>query len=441
MNSTCFKAILFLTLGFFGSDMATALDATRFQFLLNQQVHDAKLIGLVLCLGPLAGILVQPVVGSYSDMLVRRGVSRRKLLAGSVVVSLLSFLLFALPMNFWQLVLAIGLFYTCFNLVIVNYRAAITETTRRRSLLRHKGVVSGSMSLFSSLGCCTMFAMGGLWGGTALPIFVCSGILLLAFGLVLRYAPEARIKPQPDDGKRFSFCWPDRWSLLFYVLPWLNLVPAVENRLVREPHQKAIHRLFVMVFSLWLGTTAIKAFFVMFSLNALHLSFAQANLPAATMTLFAMLAALPLGRLADKLNNKRILQGAVILYGVTAFSGFFLVHSLAGAMVMMALLGIAFAGMLTMPLAILFKLCPARSEGTYLGLFNLFLCTPQVYSLLVTGWLADSLHDYRVILAVAAAACAMSYVVSTRLMTEHEAPVPVVQLDERRADLPAAANQ
>ncbi|MGG2383108.1 hypothetical protein, partial [Salmonella enterica] len=71
-------------------------------------------------------------------------------------------------------------------------------------------------------------------------------------------------------------------------------------------------------------------------------------------------------------------------------------------MVMSVLLGVSFAGMIVMPLSMLFKFCPRQSEGVYSGLYNLFISMPQLYSLFITGWLVDYFHSYRLILMVGA---------------------------------------
>lgn len=132
------KPILYLTLGWFGIQMAMALDTTQFQVMLDAYVHNAFLIGSILSLGPIAGIIVQPAIGWYGDVLARQGISREILMKLGVGVGLLSTLGLSLKLGLGALILFIALFYVAFNIVIVNYRAFVTETSARKALMEKK---------------------------------------------------------------------------------------------------------------------------------------------------------------------------------------------------------------------------------------------------------------------------------------------------------------
>lgn len=393
------RAILFLTLGWFGNDMACAIETTRFQVLLSQYLNQAQWIGLVMCLGPLAGIFVQPVMGAYADQWVASGIKRMTLLQGSALLSLASMVLFLFPLPLWMLIVAIAIFYTCFNLSIVNYRAFISETSSRPALKAYKGVISGGIALFSSLGCCLMFICCALWGQSIWPVVAGMAALCVAYGLMFAMAPRPSNATVSQAKPTVSFSRPMLW---FCAIPWLGLHAGFENRLIANELQQKIFRLFVVVATIWLGLAAFRSFFVMFCMSSLHLTFAQANMPLAVLTLTTLLAAVPLGKIADRMNTYRLFSITMIIYSLVCLLGMFAVHSLASAMVMTALLGVGAAGLLVLPMTLVFQMAPPQEAGSYVGLYNLFLCVGQLYSLLATGWLVDSFHSYRIILAVAA---------------------------------------
>jgi maltose/moltooligosaccharide transporter len=43
-----------------------------------------------------------------------------------------------------------------------------------------------------------------------------------------------------------------------------------------------------------------------------------------------------------------------------------------------ALIGVAWASILSMPFAIISSAIPAKDTGVYMGLFNMFICIPQI---------------------------------------------------------------
>lgn len=418
--------IFYLTLGWFGVQMAMALDATLFQKLLGEQLENAFHIGLILGLGPLAGITVQPLVGWLGDRLGRRGISRLSLIRFSLLFSLISTVLFAFRLSLPWLVAAVAFFFAAFNVLAVSYRALVTETSNRRSLMSDKGMVSGFIAGFSGLGGFAMFALASLAGDTpAVPVLASAAVLLACFVFVLKFAPGPRLVPAggsgaPGDNPHERAMW-SGWNLAFYAAPVLGLVPAFERRLARVPGQLPVFRLFLVVFFSWIGIQALRGFFVLFAIHALRLSYAQANIPLAVLTLVMVLSALPLGRLADRMDNRRLFRYSLLVYALVCLAGYGWVHDLPSAVVLSVFIGMSFAGMIVLPLALLFKLCPPRSEGTYAGFYNLFMSVPQLYSLFLTGRLIDYFHDYRVILLVGAVSVLAAMLLTFRLVVPEPA--------------------
>lgn len=418
--------ILFLTLGWFGIQMAMALDATLFQKLLDDRLENAFHIALVLGLGPLAGITVQPLMGWLGDKLKRRGISRMTVIRISLLLSLAGTAVFALQMSLPWLVAAVAFFFVAFNVLCVNYRALVTETANRKALLAHKGTVSGFIAGFSGLGGFGMFALASVAGDTpAIPVLASAGVLLACFLLVFRFAPPpkpvAETEAAGEQAARHEKAMWSGWNLAFYALPVLALIPRFEKKLLQAPGQLPIFRLFLVLFFSWVGIQALRGFFVLYAINALGLSFSQANVPLAVLTLVMVLAAIPLGKLADKFDNRVLFRASLLVYALVCLAGYFAVSDLTAAIVLSVFIGVSFAGMIVLPLTLLFKLCPPRSEGVYAGFYNLFMSVPQLYSLFITGRLIDYFHDYRVILPVGAVAVTIAMLLTFRLLVPEPA--------------------
>lgn len=446
MRISHLRPFLFLTLGWFGIEMALALDATQFQVLLDQRLEQAgiqilhlnlggwaipvgkaTLIGLVLSLGPLAGITVQPLMGWLGDRLINRGLDRAFIMKQGVFYSLVCTVLFALKLSLWALIVAIALFFISFNVLNVSYRAWITETSNRKALAPQKGLVSGFVALFSGFGGFCMFMLFKLLGNSPWPAACSAAILLLCFILVFRYAPVPKprkdceiLENTPLEAGVTSSGLMSKWHLLFYALPVVSLIPAVERRLISMPEQKPIFRLFLTIFFAWIGIQALRGFFILLATKELHVSYENANLALAVLTLVMVCSALPLGKLADRLDNRLLLILSLTLFSVVCLISYWVADSMLGMLIMSICLGLSFAGMIVMPLSLLFKLCPKQSEGVYSGLYNLFISLPQLYSLFLTGWLVDVFQSYRMILLVGTIAVGFAVLLCTRLQSGSE---------------------
>ncbi len=425
------KPIFFLTLGWFGMQMAMALDATQFQIMLDREVHNALLIGAVLSLGPLAGIIVQPAVGWYGDRLACKGLSREGMMKGGLLVALIATLALSLQPSLPWLVLLIGLFFVGFNVLMVNYRARVTETSGRKALADHKGLTSGFVALFSGAGSFAMFALCSIVGGTAIPFVAAAFMVILTFALFFRLAPNPGLRVVADTSPQPSINLFHPWSLLYYAAPYLGFLPGIENRAVQDDNQRQIFRLFLTVFFSWVGIQALRGYFVLYADKALHLDHAAANILLAVLTLVMLISAIPFGKFIDRFEGITVYRICLLFFALVCIGSYFLVQTGSAAMIMSILLGLSFAGMVVCPLALLFKYCPPRSEGAYSGLYNMFLSLPQLYSLLITGWLIEATGSYRVILAVAFVAITLATLSTLRIRPINHTRQAFPEADEK----------
>jgi MFS family permease len=417
MRANRLMPVLYLTMGMFGIQLAMTLDASQFQVMLAQEIDEAQLIGWVLGLGPLAGIVVQPLVGMYGDVLERKGLSRRRLMQGGLWVAVASTVALAVPLPLWAMIGLMGLFFFSFNVLMVSYRAVVTATSNRRALMHQKGAISGFFALFSGAGSFLMFLACMIWGGTPWPFALGAALLLLTFWGYFHWAPQPKsTQTTPADATTPYSLLFRPWNLLFYALPMVALVPAWERRISPTVHQRAIFRLFLVVFFAWFGIEALRGFFVLFAEQGLGLTQPDANLLLAILTLVIVAVSLPFGKGADRWGTERLLRFALIGFAAVCLAALGLVSDLYTAGLMSVLLGVCFSGLIVFPLSQLFKLCPPGEEGTYSGLYNLFISVPQLYSLVFTGWLIDATHNYRVILVVGAVSVILGAAIAWRWM-------------------------
>lgn len=91
----------------------------------------------------------------------------------------------------------------------------------------------------------------------------------------------------------------------------------------------------------------------------------------------ACIAALFLGRIAARWGNRPV-YAACLLLGAAGFAGLCLLHNQYALMIPMVGIGIAWAGILAMPYAILSRAVEPRHMGVYMGIFNFTITIPQI---------------------------------------------------------------
>ena len=102
--------------------------------------------------------------------------------------------------------------------------------------------------------------------------------------------------------------------------------------------------------------------------------------------LSSMLVALLLSFYAARfpLNRKAVHAGSLVLGGVGFLSMWFVPHP-AWLIGSFALVGVAWASILSMPYALLSSHVPAEKMGIYMGIFNMFIVIPQIVAATLLG--------------------------------------------------------
>ncbi|MBV8972841.1 MAG: MFS transporter [Sphingomonadaceae bacterium] len=98
----------------------------------------------------------------------------------------------------------------------------------------------------------------------------------------------------------------------------------------------------------------------------------------------ATVAAFVLPRLAERYGVART-HALCLGIGALAFVGLFAVHRPVVLLAAMAGIGIAWASILTLPYVILVRAVPAAKLGAYVGLFNIFIVLPQLAAATIMG--------------------------------------------------------
>ena len=394
-----------LSFGFLGVQIGYSLQNSNTSSIFESLGADVSHLSYFWLAAPLAGMIVQPIIGLFSDGTWTRLGRRIPYILGGAVISTIALMLMPnCPHLLAFAPLAMGAFILLFmdlsfNVTMQPFRALVadmlddSQKTRGyvvQTFLINLGAVVGAILplLMTWMGVPDEAAPGSVPPHIAYSYYIGGGILLLTVLVTAfrtrEYPPEefARyndIRPEEETAPRPGFITLLRnvpqamvrlgvtqffsWAALF--LMWTYLKPAITG-VVTDHATGAV--LSDGATQTWVGV-----------LNG-------------TYPIPACIAALFLGRIAARWGNKTV-YAACLLLGAAGFAGLCLLRDQYALMLPMVGIGIAWAGILAMPYAILSRAVEARHMGVYMGIFNFTITIPQIVIGLTGGAIVKYCFD------------------------------------------------
>lgn len=378
-----------LSFGFLGVQIGYSLQNSNTSSIFESLGADVSHLSYFWLAAPLAGMIIQPIIGLFSDgTWTRLGRRIPYILGGSIVSALALALMPNCPRLLAFAPLAMGAFILLFmdlsfNVTMQPFRALVADMLDDRqktqgyvvqTFLINLGAVIGAILplIMTQLGVSDEAEPGSVPAHIAYSYYIGGAILLLTVLVTSfktrEYPPEefARyndLKPEPE-GPRPGFMTLMRnipqamvrlgvtqffsWAALF--LMWTYLKPAITGVVTDHATGEILS---AGATQTWVGV-----------LNG-------------TYPIPACIAALFLGRIAARWGNRPV-YAACLLLGAAGFAGLCLLHNQYALMIPMVGIGIAWAGILAMPYAILSRAVEPRHMGVYMGIFNFTITIPQI---------------------------------------------------------------
>lgn len=374
---------------------ALSIQIAALSWLMRTQYNlDLHEIGFVWAAGPLAGIIGQPIVGLISDNVwFWNGRRRPFILVGGTLAALM---LFALPN-----IGAINDFLGIGNIIIVAVFVALTldlainiSFNPTRSIIadvtpegvpRTKGytwmqTVSGSFGVLA-------YAIGAIFGNYFLIYF--GVILVLAFSIIpMLFIKEPRvlkiISEKSIEDNKSATDWNQFLKLLFaHSFSWIGvqtmfvyMIGFVEQRLNPASNDET-------------GMILSISFLVLNAVGAL--------LPAFVLEPITE----KIGRVKTHIISLLFMSVGyfgVVLFGNTKFL----------LWIMMAIAGIGWAAIVSLPFAIMSEMVNKGRMGLFMGIFNLSVVLPQLFVSLVLGFFIQNAVDKSIIFIISSATLLIS---------------------------------
>jgi len=365
-----------LGIGWFGFQFFWGLHTGAIPLFLKNFTDSKFEISLVLSLAGVAGCIVPPIVGYFSDRSFGRfGRRRPYIFFGILGVSLCLAIMPHMTM-FGMVALIAGVMYFLLRIAETPYLSLLPDVTPPEQ----RSTASGVMNLLGTLGLITCFGIClTIWEKHPTEAFylvsaVCFGMVLVTVALISE--PDA-----PPDTT------PETASPLAYL-----------RGVVEETN---VMKFFVAQFFWWLGFWMVTAFVVLFLVEELGVSEGDSFKALILFSLVATIFMVPLGILGDRLGRKGILSVMLVLWALSeVLVGFS--QNLTQALILIPLTAIPYAAVMGIGLAYMLDLIPQARTAEFVGFSIISVAAAQIIGPLIGGKLIDTL-GYRSIFPATAA--------------------------------------
>ena len=409
--------IIFMSFGFLGIQFGFALQNGNTSRILRSFGADVEQLPMFWIVAPLVGMIVQPIIGHYSDRTWNK-LGRRKpyFLVGAILSSIAlvilpnSGLLTSVLPVLWMGAGMVMIMDASFNVSMEPFRALVADNlpeSQRTSgfaiqtFLIGIGAVVGSAlpSLLAQMGFSQEAGASGVADNIRYSFYIGAVVFMAAILVTVffskEYPPEqyAQYHGQADTDIK------EKSSLLDIFTDFKNMP--------RTMKQLGLVQFFswFALFSMWVFTTDAVATHV-YGLTGDYSKSIEYNTAGNMVSsafgvynLVAAVYALCLPLLAKFLGRKGTHAFSLLAGGLGLLSIYFikdpamLTYSMIGV-------GLAWASILAMPYVILSGSIPAGKLGIYMGIFNFFITLPQIVNGIFGGFIVKHFYNGQSIYAI-----------------------------------------
>ncbi|UDF33458.1 UNVERIFIED_ORG: MFS transporter [Shinella sp. XGS7] len=391
--------IVNMNVGFFGIQFSFGLQQSNMSPIYAYLGAEGKDLPLLWLAGPMTGLLVQPLVGAFSDRTLSRWGRRTPYFLIGAILCSLGLLLMPYSPTLWFAAGLLWILDAANNTTMEPYRAYVSDRLRREQ---------------HSLGFLTQSAFTGL----AQTLAYLSPSLLVWLGMNKDAVGDNHI-PQVTLAAfmigallSFSTVW---WSVR--RVPELPLSPAERAQIQAQPHglgaalreivqalrempptmrQLAWMSLFQWygMMCYWIYIVPCLARTVFGTSDAQSAGFREASLLNGQIGGFynfvAFLAAFAMVPVVRRLGPKRV-HAACLLAAAVGLWALPTLRDPAWLFLPMLGLGLAWASIMGNPYVLLAGSIPPERAGVYMGIFNMFIVIPMLIQMLTLPLFYDSL--------------------------------------------------
>lgn len=400
-----------ISFGFFGVQIAYALQSANISRIFSTLGADPHSLSYFWILPPLAGIIVQPIIGALSDKTwCRFGRRIPYLFVGALIAVLVMCLLpnagsFGMGVSAAMIFGLISLMFldTSINIAMQPFKMMVGDMVNEKqkglaysiqSFLCNAGSLAGYLFpfIFAAIGISNIAPKGVIPDSVIYSFYIGAAILILCVIYttvkVKEYPPQLYaeyhgITKEPEQEKTNVFkllvkapkaFWTVGlvqffcWAAFMFMWTYTNgtIAANVFNTPAIELVKDGVTHMVLDTQSLqyqtagdWVG--------ILFAVQAIGSVIWAATMPS--------------------IKNRKFAYALSLVLGGIGFISILFIHNQYMLFVSFLLIGCAWAAMLAMPFTILTNALTGGHMGTYLGLFNGTICVPQIVAAVAGGWI------------------------------------------------------
>jgi len=398
-----FRQMWDLSFGFFGVQIAYALQSANISRIFATLGADPHQLSFFWILPPLMGMIVQPLIGKWSDRTwCRMGRRKPYLLVGALVaVLVMLFLPNAGSLNFsTRLLLGLngamwfGLFSLIFldtsiNVAMQPFKMMVGDMVNEKQKVKAYSIQSFLCNAGSFVG--YLFPIFFTWIGIAntapegvIPDSVkwsfYAGALILILCVLYTFSRVKEMNPQEyadfhgfDLKKQQEKKKEGLLSLLAHAPKAFWTVGLVQ------------FFCWSAFLYMWTYTNGSIAATVWGTTDAASAGYQAAGNWVGVLFAVQAVGSMLWALLIPKFRSRRTAYVVSLLLGALGFISVFFIHDQYALFVSFLLIGAAWAAMLALPFTILTNSLTGEHMGEYLGLFNCTICLPQIVAAAIGG--------------------------------------------------------
>lgn len=400
-----------ISFGFFGVQIAYALQSANISRIFSTLGADPHSLSYFWILPPLAGIIVQPIIGALSDKTwCRFGRRIPYLFIGAIIAVMVMCLLpnagsFGMSVSAAMIFGLLSLMFldTSINIAMQPFKMMVGDMVNEKqkglaysiqSFLCNAGSLAGYLFpfIFAAIGISNIAPKGVIPDSVIYSFYIGAAILIMCV-----IYTTIKVKEYPPQ--------------LYAEYHGINNEQKEEKTnvfklLVKAP--KAFWTVGLVQFFCWAafmfmwtytnGTVAAGVFdtpsveITKEGIKSLVLdtqSYQYQNAGDWVGILFAVQAigSVIWATVLPLIKNRKLAYSLSLVLGGIGFISIMFINNQYGLFVSFLLIGCAWAAMLALPFTILTNALTGGHMGTYLGLFNCTICIPQIIAALAGGWI------------------------------------------------------
>jgi Major Facilitator Superfamily. len=382
-----------LSFGFLGVQIGYSLQNSNTSSIFKSLGADTGQLSLFWLAAPIAGMIVQPIIGMLSDDSWTKLGRRRPYIFGGALISTIAlmlmpncprFLAFAPLIMGAMLLLFMDL---SFNVTMQPFRALVSDMLDDSQKTKGYVIQTFLINLGAVIGGVLPWLITKIMIGMDVDMAVNPGEVPIAiswayyiggallFISVLVTVFKVKEYPPKEFAEYNGIADADKNAPKENFLQLLGKTPKVMLQLgvTQFFSWGALFIMWTFLFPSIEGVVTNNAGMALSSTDASN----WVGILNAVYPIPACIAAIFMTNIANKFGNK-IVYAVCLLFGAIGFCCLPLLHNQFALMIPMIGIGIAYAAILSMPYAILSKALDARRTGVFMGIFNFTITIPQI---------------------------------------------------------------